>query len=79
MTYRIRSLPIADLEFKRIPVNCLASNGNSFVKWKRVGMPKIKQDFIECVFYLYLDRESAEQGLSPKASGFLIEHEHHRM
>lgn len=38
-------------------------------------MPKIDQQIIESVFYLYADRKSAEAGINPGGTGFVVAYE----
>jgi hypothetical protein len=42
------------------------------VRSVRVGIPRIPQDVISGVFYLYLNREDAETGRNPGGTGFIV-------
>jgi hypothetical protein len=67
---------LQDLEFTEIPVRCLSSQGTPYVRWVRVGMPKIAQDVVHSVFYhLYRTVEDAQTGTNACGTGFIVQHD----
>lgn len=67
----IGALSLRDLEFERRWIEGLSSAGKRITRLVRVGMPKIPQYVLDCVFFLYRDRDAAEAGRDPKGTGFL--------
>lgn len=74
MTYRIGPVRLNNLEFNRVPVDSVSSRGTPYLRWKRVGMPKINREFIESVFFLYKSRQDAENGVGAEGTGFVVDH-----
>jgi hypothetical protein len=64
-----------DLEFERIPVECHSTAGVPYTRWVKVGMPRIPQNVINGVFYLYADRADAETGRNPAGTGFIVRYD----
>lgn len=59
-------------DFVREPEIRLSSSGFPFIAWKRGLMPRIADDFLDCVFYLYPSREAAEKGEEAGGTGFWV-------
>jgi len=68
----IRDIVLQDLEFEQVPITCLSSQGFSYRRWLRIGMPKIPQPVLECVFYLYKDADDARAGKNAGGTGFIV-------
>ena len=64
-----------DLEFDRVPVDAVSSAGTPYVKHVKVGMPRIPQNVLNSVFYLYQTKEDAEAGRNPGGTGFIVRHD----
>ncbi len=61
-----------DLDFQRRPLTCFSSRGTPYLRWLRYGMPRLPKKVLNCVFYLYKDRASAESGDNFGGTGFLV-------
>jgi hypothetical protein len=64
-----------DLEFDRVAVPFLSTAGVPQTKWVKVGMPRIPQNVINGVFYLYRDRADADAGRNPGGTGFVVRYD----
>ena len=71
----IHDIELADLDFRRIPVESWTSSGVQFTRWVRVGMPRIPQDLVNGTFYLYRTREHALAGKEAAGSGFIVRYD----
>ncbi|MEZ5933323.1 MAG: serine protease [Alphaproteobacteria bacterium] len=60
-----------DLGFTRYQSLRTGSGGCLFPVWEPRGMPRINDQFLECVFYLYPSREAAEIGEQIGGTGFV--------
>jgi hypothetical protein len=65
------TIEYSDLEFKRVPV-IISSQGNKYLKEIDVGMPKIPESILDCVFYLYANESDAKKGIRAGGTGFLV-------
>lgn len=63
---------ILEFEYPRRPVTRLSSRGNPFVAMVPHGMPKVHPEIFETVFYLYPDRQAAEEGEAAGGTGFMV-------
>lgn len=61
-----------DLEFDRVAVPFLSTAGVPQTKWIKVGMPRIPQNVIKGVFYLYANADDAKAGRDPGGTGFIV-------
>jgi hypothetical protein len=68
-----------DLEFELIPVEFRSTCGVPQTKWVSVGMPRIPENVINGVFYLYQSREDAEAGKNPGGTGFIVQYQGSRV
>ena len=64
-----------DLDFDRVAVPFYSTAGVPQTKWEKVGMPRIPQNVINGVFYLYRDRADAEAGRNPGGTGFIVRYD----
>ena len=71
----IHAISLADLEFRRIPVEFWSSCGVPQTRWIRTGMPRIPQNVINSTFYLYRTMKQAKDGTNPAGSGFIVRHD----
>ncbi len=68
----MRPIALADLEFDRVRVDCRSATGFGYSRWLRVGMPRIPDEVIASVFFLYASREDALAGRNPGGTGFVV-------
>jgi hypothetical protein len=61
---------LRDLDFVTVPRTCYSTAGLPYIRWARVGMPKIPQAVINSVFFLFADEETARSGADPGGTGF---------
>src|SRR5208282_5376171 len=66
----INAVSVHDLEFQRIPLKKRSPAGCEFTVWERVGVPKLLQGILDCVFFLYRSRDEAKEGRNPMGTGF---------
>src|SRR5665213_1617103 len=59
-------------DFDRRPVLAKGTAGTPYIRTTRCGMPRIPDEVLESVFYLYESREEAERGSSFGGSGFFV-------
>jgi hypothetical protein len=59
-------------DFVRQPELRFTTSGHRFFGWKRGTMPRVANDFLDCVFYLYRSREAAEHGEQAGGTGFWV-------
>jgi hypothetical protein len=71
----IHSISWWDLEFDLLEVPFRSTAGVPQTKWARVGMPRIPQNVVNGVFYLYKDRADAEAGRCPGGTGFIVRYD----
>lgn len=74
----VKPLSLQHLQFRNVRVRCIGPTGYPFVRLVRVGMPKVPQQVIKCVFYLYETVEDARAGTNPQGTGFLVSVPHGR-
>jgi hypothetical protein len=71
----IYSLTSHDLDFEHtLPIRFYSERGVPQTYWAPVGMPRIPQNIINGVFYLYRDRADALAGLNPGGTGFIVQY-----
>ena len=68
----IGRVELSSLEFARIPMSFLSTCGVPQKEWVRVGMPRIPQNVINSVFFLYKSEDDAKAGRNPEGSGFIV-------
>jgi hypothetical protein len=68
---------IHDLDFDRVPVECLSSSGCAYTRWVRIGMPRIPPNILDSVFFLYRTADDALAGRNPGGTGFVAAHGMH--
>jgi hypothetical protein len=69
----LRSICLQDLDFREIQLTRCSTSGAAYQQWVRVGMPKIRENVIRSVFYLYATEKDALAGENPGATGFVVE------
>src|SRR5208337_3554161 len=69
---RIREISYRDLQFEQIPITMHSSRGTKYTKWVDIGMPKISKEALDCVFYLYKNKQDAEEGREYGGTGFIV-------
>ena len=69
----MRSICLQDLDFRQVPLTRLSTRGVPYQSWVRVGMPKIPENVIQSVFYLYASRDDALAGVNPGGTGFVVD------
>jgi hypothetical protein len=70
---------IHDLEFEKTPVQCLSTKGHPYTKWVRIGMPRIPQEILDSVFFLYRSKEDAVNGVDAGGTGFVVSYQDHKL
>ena len=68
---RCRSV-LSEVEFEREPVERQTAAGHSYIAWKPTGVPRIADEMLQSVVYLYPSRQAAEQGLAAGGTGFIV-------
>jgi len=71
---KVVSICLEDLDFPRMAVPAKSERGVPFERWVRTGMPRIPQQVIDSVFYLYRTREDALAGRAPGGTGFIVDY-----
>src|ERR1700674_3272212 len=67
----MRPMPVLlGIEFQPEAVVAHYSGGHEFVAWRPNSMPRINDELLECVAYLYPSREAAERGQAAGGTGF---------
>src|ERR1700761_3758267 len=64
-----------DLEFQSVPVPFRSSAGTPQVRCVKTGMPRIPQNVLKGVFYLYENADDARAGVSPGGTGFIVRYD----
>ncbi|MCJ7495071.1 MAG: hypothetical protein MUP68_12685, partial [Deltaproteobacteria bacterium] len=67
-----QAFTIHDLEFDTIPITAISSAGTKYIRWIKVGMPKIPEKSIETAFYLYKSEDDAQNGVGIGGTGFFV-------
>jgi hypothetical protein len=65
-------LTYKDLQFEQMPIIIHSSQGIKYKRWMDVGMPKISQEALGCVFFLYKTHKDAERGKKSGGTGFFV-------
>lgn len=68
----LNQITFRDLEFAGVAAQCYSSRGTPFTKLLPVGMPRIPEEILDCVCYLYEDEEHARTGRNFGGTGFLV-------
>ena len=58
--------------FKRVDVEVLSSAGTPYFRGINIGMPRIHDSALDCVFYLYKTRDDAIKGTDHGGTGFFV-------
>jgi hypothetical protein len=61
---------LLDFHFEREPVLRHTAGGHPYTAWKPTNVPRIHDELLDCVVYLYRTRAEAERGESAGGSGF---------
>jgi hypothetical protein len=69
----MRSICLHDLDFEQVPLTRRSTRGLPYQQWMRVGMPRIPENIIRSVFYLYASKEDALAGVNPGGTGFIVD------
>jgi hypothetical protein len=56
-----------------VPLTRRSTRGLPYQQWVRVGMPKIPENVIQSVFYLYASKKDALAGVDPGGTGFIVD------
>jgi len=68
----IKTISVHDLEFDKVPKICYSSRGTTYTKWINTGMPRIPDQMLDSVFFLYKNIEDARKGVDCGGSGFSV-------
>lgn len=60
------------LDFDRVFVDAYSLTGTRFKRWERVGMPRIPQNVMDGVVFLYESEADATAGTNPQGTGFIV-------
>lgn len=60
------------LQFQQVPITMQSFRGTKYIRWMDIGMPEISNALLNCVFYLYRNREEAEIGSEYGGTGFFV-------
>ncbi len=63
---------LRDLDFQRVPIQRYGTQGTPYIKWVKVGMPKINQEILHAVFFLYRNADDARDGVNSQGTGFIV-------
>ena len=69
---RYRKITYHSFEFEQAKVEAFGSRGTKYFRRINIGMPRIPDAVLDCVFYLYKSFEDAEKGAKPGGTGFLV-------
>src|SRR5258706_10799839 len=69
----MRSICLHDLDFGQVPLTRSSTRGLPHQQGVRVGMPRIPENVIQSVFYLYASKEDALAGINPGGTGFIVD------
>jgi hypothetical protein len=61
--------------YARMPRERISMRGHAYTTWSPVGVPRINDSMLDCVFYLYCNREGAEKGENSGGTGFWVAYE----
>lgn len=61
-----------DLQFRKVALERRSLLGIPYIKWVEVGMPSIPLAILDCVFYLYANKQDAEAGVRSGGVGFFV-------
>ncbi len=74
MDQMLRPVCRQELAFDYVSIPRRSGSGVPYAKIVEVGMPRIPDDHLRCVFYLYPSRDAAERGVKHGGTGFLVMH-----
>jgi hypothetical protein len=63
---------LQEIDYEREPVERQTANGHSYTAWRPTGVPRIADEMLQSVFYLYPSREAAVQGHAAGGTGFIV-------
>lgn len=68
-------------DWDRKRVQALTSNGVAYTRWIPTGMPRIPDEVLDSVFFMYRQTDDADQGINACGTGFLVAYpsEHHSL
>jgi hypothetical protein len=67
---RLRSI-LLEPDFEREPVERQTATGHRYIAWRLTGVPRIADEMLQSVFYLYPSRRAAELGHAAGGTGFI--------
>jgi hypothetical protein len=67
-----RRLFLFEIDFEREPVPGRPSGGHNYVAWSSAGVPRINDELMQSIIYLYPSRDAAERGEAAGGTGFLV-------
>lgn len=59
-------------DFQRQPVERQTPSGHRYIAWRPSGVPRIADEMLQSVFYLYPSRRAAEEGEETGGTGFIV-------
>jgi len=62
----------SDFDFAQVPIRFKGDGTTAYTKWIDIGMPSVPKRFLDCVVYLYADRDSAVEGQDAGGCGFIV-------
>jgi hypothetical protein len=62
-------------DFQREPVQRQTASGHKYVVWRPTNVPRIADEMLQSVFYLYPSRDAAEKGQAAGGTGFIVAYE----
>jgi len=68
----VPALTFRELQFQRVAVECRSARGVPYSRWASVGVPAIPIQLLDCIGYLYPDRDRAALGKDYGGSGFIV-------
>lgn len=68
----LAAVSLSHFGFRPIAVTTYSTGGTEYVKTAWIPMPKIPKKALECVFYLYADKQSALAGTNKGGTGFIV-------
>ena len=63
---------LLEFDFEREPVARLTACGHRYISRRSTGVPKIADEMLQSVFYLYPSRDAAEKGQAAGGTEFIV-------